>query len=80
MVKNIILIGMPGAGKSTVGVVLAKTLGMQFVDSDLIIQEQEGKLLQTIINIDGMEAMLDAEERLSSSEILVRDVFDPIPK
>ena len=42
---NIILIGMPGAGKSTVGVVLAKKLGYQFLDSDLVIQQQYGKLL-----------------------------------
>ena len=42
---NVILIGMPGAGKSTVGVVLAKRLGYRFVDSDLVIQEQQGKLL-----------------------------------
>ena len=42
--KNLILIGMPGAGKSTVGVVLAKRLGLKFVDSDLVIQEQYGKL------------------------------------
>ena len=43
--KNVILIGMPGAGKSTVGVVLAKKLGYSFTDSDLVIQEQTGKLL-----------------------------------
>ena len=45
MKNNITLIGMPGSGKSTVGVVLAKRLGMHFVDSDLVIQERHGKLL-----------------------------------
>ena len=43
--KNVILIGMPGSGKSTVGVVLAKVLGYRFIDSDLEIQSQEGKRL-----------------------------------
>lgn len=60
---NIILIGMPGAGKSTIGVLLAKSLGMQFVDTDLKIQESEGALLQNIIEERGMKAFLEAEER-----------------
>ena len=46
---NIILIGMPGVGKSTLGVLLAKTLGMTFLDTDLVIQEQEGALLRDLI-------------------------------
>lgn len=58
---NIILIGMPGSGKSTVGVVLAKALGMKFLDVDLLIQEQEGELLQTLIDTRGVEAFLDLE-------------------
>ena len=49
MKNNITLIGMPGAGKSTVGVVLAKVMGYRFVDSDLVIQEKTGKLLSEII-------------------------------
>ena len=60
--KNIVLIGMPSAGKSTVGVVLAKTLGMGFIDTDLEIQEKTGRLLQAIINEDGIEDFLKIEE------------------
>ncbi len=58
---NIILIGMPGCGKSTAGVVLAKRLGYGFVDADLVIQAQQGRLLQTIIDTDGTAALLKAE-------------------
>ena len=58
---NIILIGMPGAGKSTVGVVLAKALGMKFLDVDLLIQEREGALLQELIDTRGVERFLDLE-------------------
>lgn len=60
--KNIILIGMPSSGKSTVGVILAKTLGMGFVDTDLVIQQREGELLQTLIDNYGMEHFLHLEE------------------
>lgn len=62
---NIILIGMPGAGKSTVGVILAKALGMNFVDSDLKIQEQEGKLLKDIIAERGLEGYLEVENQVN---------------
>lgn len=58
---NIILIGMPGCGKSTVGVILAKTLGIGFVDTDLIIQQRENKLLQNIIDNDGIDYFLNCE-------------------
>ena len=46
---NVTLIGMPGSGKSTVGVLLAKALGYQFVDTDLLIQQREGALLQDVL-------------------------------
>ena len=58
---NIILIGMPGSGKSTVGVVLAKALGLGFVDVDLLIQAREGALLQELIDRRGVERFLDLE-------------------
>lgn len=61
--KNVVLIGMPGSGKSTVGVVLAKRTGRGFVDTDLIIQEQQHRTLQQIVDRDGQQALLDAEER-----------------
>ena len=59
--KNIVLIGMPGAGKSTTGVVLAKTLGMSFIDTDLLIQSACGRQLQQIIDEQGAEAFLQIE-------------------
>lgn len=58
---NIVLIGMPGCGKSTVGVILAKTIGVNFIDTDILIQQREGKLLQNIIDTDGIEKFLDCE-------------------
>ena len=60
--NNIILIGLPGAGKSTLGVILAKALGMHFIDTDIVIQDQTGRLLQEIINTDGVERFLQIEE------------------
>lgn len=60
--KNIVLIGMPGAGKSTVGVVLAKALGMQFIDTDILIQERAGKMLQEILDGNGPDAFKRLEE------------------
>jgi shikimate kinase len=60
--NNIILIGMPSAGKSTVGVILAKTLGMNFIDTDITIQEKSKRLLQEIIDTDGPDAFKTIEE------------------
>jgi len=62
MQDNIILIGMPGSGKSTLGVQLAKSLGLNFIDTDLLIQSQQGQLLQTILDEQGYQALRDIEE------------------
>ncbi len=67
MKKNVTLIGMPGAGKSTVGVVLAKILGFEFIDSDLEIQREEGRLLWQIIESEGREGFWKVEERVNAS-------------
>ena len=54
---------MPGSGKSTVGVILSKRLGLNFIDTDMVIQENTGRKLQEIINTDGIDAFLLIEER-----------------
>ena len=58
---NIVLIGMPGSGKSTVGVLLAKALGMAFVDTDLELMQRTGKKLQEILDQDGLAFFLEQE-------------------
>ena len=67
MKNNIVLIGMPGVGKSTVGVILAKVLGYQFVDADLLIQKSEGKLLKDIIAEKGTDGFIEVENRVNAS-------------
>ena len=67
MKKNIVLIGMPGVGKSTAGVILAKVLGYQFVDVDLLIQRRENRLLSRIIEEEGVEGFIEIESRVNAS-------------
>lgn len=61
---NIILIGMPGSGKSTVGVILAKQAGLDFIDTDVLIQIREGRPLQDIVDRDGYLALRRIEEEV----------------
>lgn len=75
MKRNIILIGMPGAGKSTVGVVLAKRKGYKFVDSDLVIQEKENRLLHEIIEQEGIDGFLAIENRINAGLALQHSVI-----
>ena len=64
---SVILIGMPSCGKSTLGVLLAKQLGYRFIDSDLLIQEAEGKLLHEIISERGINEFINIEERVNAA-------------
>ena len=64
MKKNIVLIGMPGSGKSTIGVLLAKAINYHFIDGDLLIQRQEGKTLVDIINEKGIDEFLSIENQV----------------
>lgn len=64
--ENIVLIGMPGAGKSSIGVVLAKAIGYEFVDTDLLIQAREGCLLSEIIEKEGRERFVEIENEVNA--------------
>ena len=75
--KNIIFIGMPASGKSTVGVVVAKRLGYGFVDTDLLIQAQEKKLLKEIIAEVGNEGFLQIENQVNRDVNVERSVISP---
>ena len=77
MKPNITLIGMPASGKSTVGVLLAKRLGYSFVDTDIVIQEKEGRLLKDIIEQDGLSGFLEVENRINSELDVVHSVIAP---
>ena len=75
MRKNIVLIGMPGAGKSTVGVVLAKVVGHKFVDSDLVIQETYGKLLHELITEHGLDGFLEIENQVNAGLDMTKSII-----
>ncbi len=72
---NIILIGMPGAGKSTLGIVLAKILTYDFLDADLVIQNQTDKSLQKIIDACGPEGFIEVENQVLGSLQATRSII-----
>ena len=74
---NIILIGMPGSGKSSVGVILAKVLGCDFLDVDLLIQQQQGALLQELLDTHGVDWFLEAEADAITSLDCAHTVIAP---
>ena len=63
---NVVLIGMPTSGKSTMGVILAKILGYRFLDADIVIQEKEGKKLSQIIEEEGVDGFIEIENRINA--------------
>ena len=73
--KNITLIGMPGAGKSTIGVILAKSLLCDFTDTDLIIQKKTGKSLCQLLDEKGTEGFLQLENDIIFEESFVKSVI-----
>ena len=75
--KNIILIGMPAVGKSTVGVVVAKRIGYEFIDTDLLIQKQEKRLLKEIIAEEGNERFLEIENQVNRDLQVESAVISP---
>jgi len=75
--KNIIFIGMPASGKSTVGVVVAKRLGYEFIDTDLLIQKQEGRLLKEIIADVGNEGFLEIENQVNREVEAEKAIISP---
>jgi shikimate kinase len=64
---NLVLIGMPASGKSTVGVILAKLIGFDFMDTDLLIQRAEKRRLSQIIEAEGIDGFLEIENRINAS-------------
>ena len=74
-VDNIVLIGMPGVGKSTIGVILAKVLGYSFIDTDILIQEKTGKLLSQVIQERGIDGFINIENNVNKELSVEKSVI-----
>src|SRR5690606_41854981 len=72
---SLILVGMPGAGKSTIGLLLAKELAKDFIDTDLLIQLREKKSLQEIVNQDGYQRLRENEEQILLSTDYINQII-----
>ena len=72
---NVVLIGMPGCGKSTIGVLLAKLVGFSFVDTDLLIQQHENKKLYKIIEEDGIDYFKEIENKINAKLEVTKTVI-----
>lgn len=77
MKSNLVLIGMPACGKSTVGVLAAKVLGLDFVDTDLLLQTQEGLRLHEILELRGAKGFLALEDDLLAGLAVVGTIVSP---
>jgi len=72
---NIVLIGMPGAGKSTVGPLLAEKIGFRFADTDELVKQHDGRALKVIVSMEGYEAFLEIQKRAVTSEMFYHYVL-----
>ena len=77
MKTNLILIGMPGSGKSTVGALLANALGCEFIDVDRVIEAQEGMSLQDVLDTNGIDGFLQIEAQVGAGLVATHSVIAP---